>query len=104
MREKKIKKGEILWTQGSKPQFAILVVKGEVEFFKCKEAEHEGFDIGSGTFIGEIDAFLNDKPLTTNVRANTDCDIFEIRQKELIGFLKNNPGIRLLLSKVKFIE
>ena len=104
MRERKIKKGEILWTVGSKPQFAILISKGEVEFFKCKEVEHEGFDIGSGTFIGEIDAFLNDKPLSTNLRATIDCEVFEIQQKDLIGFLKNNPGLRLLLNKVKFIE
>jgi len=104
MREKKIKKGEILWTVGNKAQFAVLIAKGEIEFFKCKEAEHEGFDIASGTFIGEIDAFLNDSPLSTNVRAATDCEIFEIRQKELIAFLKNNPGLLLLLNKVKFIE
>ena len=104
MREKKLKKGEILWTIGSKAQFAILIVKGEIEFFKCKEVEHDGFDITSGTFIGEIEAFLNNTPLTTNVRAITDCEIFEIRSKELVGFLKNNPGLLVLLNKVKFIE
>ena len=104
MREKKVKKGETLWVMGAKPQFAIFVVKGEIEFFKCKEAEHEGFNIGPGTFIGEIDAFLNDRSLSTNLRAASDCEIFEIRQKELISFLKNNPGLLLLLNKVKFIE
>lgn len=104
MKEKKVKKGEILWTMGNKPQFAIILSKGEIEFFKCKEAEHEGFEINPGTFIGEIDAFLNEKSLSTNLRAVSDCEVFEIKQKELISFLKNNPGLLVLLNKVKFIE
>lgn len=104
MREKKIKKGEILWTNGTKPQFVILISKGEIEFFKCKEAEHEGYEIGVGTFIGEIDALINDKLWSTNLRAVTDCDIFVISKKDFLCFLKNNPGLLVLLNKIKFID
>jgi CRP-like cAMP-binding protein len=95
----------VFWKAGDPPSYSFLLSKGEVEFFSCKEAEMKEFNttLTIGSFFGEIDSLINDKPLTTNLKAITDCEIYEIDKNDMVSFLRNNPGLLLLLGKAKFI-
>jgi len=102
MRERQFKKGEILYVNGRIPEYGYMVAKGNLEIFDCPEAalsEH----LGIGSFVCEFDSFLNNKPLTMNVRVAEDAEIFEITKKEINHFLRNNPGLMLLINKTKYI-
>ena len=102
MREKTFAANEIIWEKNTSPNFAVIIKKGELEFFDCKEAEMP-LQIDVGSFFGEVDCFLNDSMLTTNLRAKTEIEGFLIWKKDFIRFLKNNVGLMMLLLKIKFI-
>ena len=102
MREKTFAENEVVWEKNSSPNYAVIIKKGELEFFDCKEAEMP-LQVDVGSFFGEVDCFLNDSMLTTSLRAKTETEVFVIWKKELIRFLKNNLGLMMLLMKIKFI-
>ena len=102
MKEKSFKKGDVLYIKGGNPEFAYMVSKGHLEIFECPEAvlaEH----LGIGSFVCEFDAFLNSKGLTMNVRVAEDSDVFIVSKKDINHFLRNNPGLMLLVNKSKYI-
>jgi len=39
-----------------------------------------------------------------NVRVAEDSDVFEIEKKDINHFLRNNPGLMLLVNKSKYIQ
>ncbi len=102
MREETFSANEIIWQKNSPANFAVILKKGEMEFFECKEAEMP-LNIDVGSFFGEIDGFLNDTLLTTNLRAKTKTEAFLLWKKDFTMFLKNNVGLMMLLLKIKFI-
>lgn len=83
--------------------FAIMVSKGELEFFECPEAE-ELASVTLGCFVCEFESLLNDNLLTTNLRAKSDAEIFVISHKDMMKFLRNNPGLLIALNKMKYIQ
>jgi len=60
--------------------------------------------LGIGSFVCEFDSFLNSRSLTMNVRVAEDSDVFEIEKKDINHFLRNNPGLMLLVNKSKYIQ
>lgn len=102
MREKSFKEGEVLYLKDSPPEFGYMVSAGCLEIFNCPEASLEE-KLGIGSFVCEFDSFLNQKPLTLNLRASVDTEGFEISMKEINQFMRKNPGLMLLVNKVKYI-
>ena len=39
LREKQIKKGEILWKAGDSASYALIIKDGSMRFFGCQEAD-----------------------------------------------------------------
>lgn len=77
-------------------------MKGSFKFIGCKEAEHENFE--NGAFIGEVNAMLNNEPLSTTVMSLTDGLIYVIKKDDLISFLSKNPGLLVIFQDYKFFE
>lgn len=102
MKERNFKKGEVVCLKGYDPDFGYMVSKGHLEFFDCPEAGLEE-PLGIGSFVCEFNSVLNKKPLTMNIRALEDTEGFEISGKDITNFMRNNPGLMLLLNNVKYI-
>ena len=102
MKERSFKKGDVLCMVGYDPDYAFMVSKGHLEFFECPEAGLEE-TLGVGSFVCEFHSFLNKKPLTMNVRAVEDTEGFEVSCKDITNFMRNNPGLMLLINNVKYI-
>eukprot|EP00828_Plagiopyla_frontata_P003167 TRINITY_DN1084_c0_g1_i2.p1 TRINITY_DN1084_c0_g1~~TRINITY_DN1084_c0_g1_i2.p1 ORF type:complete len:153 (+),score=19.60 TRINITY_DN1084_c0_g1_i2:124-582(+) len=103
IQEKKYKKQEVIWNKDQSANFVIFVQRGELEFFDCPEAEAIT-DLDVGAFIGDIPAILNDSILQSNLRAITDCSLFVILKQDFKNFLRNNPGLLVLLQNIRYIN
>ena len=102
MRERSFKKDEVIYKKDAEPDFGYMIAKGQMEIFDCPEAILDE-SLGIGSFICEFDSFLNQKPLTMNLKAVTDVEGFEIARKDINQFFRNNPGLMLLVNKTKYI-
>lgn len=60
--------------------------------------------MGEGYFIGEIEALLNDTPLTTTLISIKSTEVFIIDKNDLVSFFKNNLGILLKLNYLKYFK
>lgn len=58
----------------------------------------------TGAFIGEIDSFINVKPLTTTVQSVTDSIIFILDKEDLLNFFNKNPALYVMFSNSKYFE
>lgn len=77
--------------------------RGELEFFDCPEADAM-LDLDVGAFVGDIPAILNDTNLSSNLRALTDCSLFIVMKQDFKNFLRNNPGLLVLLQGIKYLN
>lgn len=103
MRERTFKKGDVLYSNGNEPEHGYMVARGSLEIYDCPEAINEEV-LGSGSFICEFPSFLNEQPLTMNLRAIEDTEVFEISKKEICHFMRNYPGLMMLVSNSKYIQ
>lgn len=100
---KKIKQNQILWSVGEEAKFGFLIGKGSFKFIgECQEALLPEFE--TGAFIGEIDSFINGKPLTTTVQSVTDSIIFILDKEDLLNFFNKNPALYVMFSNSKYFE
>ena len=102
MRERNYKKGDVICVKGAQPEYGYMVANGFLEIFDCPEAAL-GDHLGIGSFVCEFDALLNNKNLTMNVRDSEDAEVFVVSKKEINQFMRNNPGLMLLVNKTKYI-
>ena len=100
--EHHVKKDEYMWKVGDEAKFAFMISKGSFKFANCSESELGEFV--TGVFIGEIEAMINNTPLTTSIYACADGIIFKIEKDDLMAYLNRNPGLFVLFSQVKFFE
>lgn len=93
---------QVIWKAGDIPKFSICVKSGKIAFRNCPEA---GLNIEfvPGSFIGELDALINESELTTTLVAETDAAYFKIERNDLLGFLRRNPGLFLAFGDSKYI-
>ena len=60
--------------------------------------------MGEGFFIGEIDALVNDKPLTTTLISLKPTEVFIVDKNDLVTFFKKNLGILQKLNYLKYFK
>ncbi|GMH51969.1 hypothetical protein TL16_g01128 [Triparma laevis f. inornata] len=57
----------------------------------------------AGTFVGEIDALLEDKPLQTSLVTKEEGQAMIISKKDMLDFFTNAPGVLLAMLHTQFI-
>jgi len=103
LKEAQVKEKDTLWKIGDESKFAFIIAKGSFKFFGCKEAAAIE-ELHTGAVVGEMAALLNESLLTTCVKAVTDGTIYVIQRQECQKFLRNNPGLLVLLAELKYFE
>lgn len=73
-----------------------IVIGGEVELSGngC-----DGQRLKRGDFVGEIFSLQKGYPSPFSAKAVSECELFEIRAKDLTNFIKKNPGVYMRLMK-----
>lgn len=98
---KRFSKGEMLWHYGSPPLDALLVDEGTIAI-ESPDGELDPF--GSGAFLGEADALMSGRPLTSSACAVTDGRAFRITADGFQKFVKANPGLLVSFYGTRFVE
>jgi CRP/FNR family transcriptional regulator, cyclic AMP receptor protein len=96
----RFRRGDTIFRKDDPPTCMYVVVDGAV---RVSTVSAEGRTallslIGQNEIFGEI-AVLDGMPRTTDVTANSDCELLAIERRDLLRFLHNQPGLAL-----KFIE
>jgi CRP/FNR family cyclic AMP-dependent transcriptional regulator len=98
---KKLKTGDLLFSEGDPSNSMFIVKAGKLEVFKGK-SYHEvvlGF-IGAGEVVGEM-AFFDNKPRSASVRARNDSEVIELSFRSLQAQLDVLPNwVQALMKSV----
>lgn len=80
---------------GDEAKIAFIVKKGCLKFTDCKEELISPY-LTSGTFVGEVSAMYENKPLTTSVKAVKNSEIFILKKDNLLAYLSKHPGLKMV--------
>ncbi len=95
--------GEYLYRVDDLSDRIFVVRSGKVELTTPYPETGEGVDevCGPGHVFGEIE-LIDGRSRTSNARAASDADVFEIRRDELMDILYEHPERSLVLGKSTF--
>ena len=101
MKEKKVTRGEMVITEGERPDGMYIVRSGKVEVFKKINGKEVRLSvIGSNDFFGEMSLFL-DQPRTAFVRTLEDCTLLFLSKDEIYDYLqKNTEFVKTLMIRL----
>lgn len=93
-RIKSYKKKEMIFNEGSSPNFLYFLAKGKVKTFKSHEYGKEFITnlYKEGDFFGYI-ALLEDLPFAENAEALEDSDVLLIPKEDFYSLIYNNAGV-----------
>jgi len=93
-RIKSFKKKEMIFNEGSSPNFLYFLAKGKVKTFKSHEYGKEFITnlYKEGDFFGYI-ALLEDLPFAENAEALEDSDVLLIPKEDFYSLIYNNAGV-----------
>tara|TARA_B110000305_G_scaffold208874_1_gene241437 strand:+ start:373 stop:984 length:612 start_codon:yes stop_codon:yes gene_type:complete len=110
------RKNTEVWREGQDATIAVLVDSGTFKFKKARTSQrrrapsvfrHLGPPpqpaFNSGTFVGEIDALLENKPLQTTLVATEDGFVMVCTKADLLDFFTNAPGVLLAMLHTQFV-
>ena len=107
--------GQEVWIKGDLPRHAVLIDSGVFKFQKQhrqpRPSVSSPLHLGpppppcfyAGTFVGEIDALLDNKPHQTSLVAAEEGQAMLITQDDLLDFFANAPGVLLAMLHTQFI-
>ena len=109
--------GEYVWEEGGPATIACLIDSGKFKFVAAKNKgmrrrapsvfRHLGPppppQFMPGSFVGEIDALLEDKPLQTTLCAKEAGQVMLISKEDLLEFFTNAPGVLLAMLHTQFV-
>ncbi len=89
---KKVKKGEVLVTEGGDGHAMFWILEGEFEIIKTDVTGEEIIigDAGNGELVGEM-SFLDDLPRSASIRAKMDSEVLVIPQTKFADVLNSQP-------------
>lgn len=93
-RIKSYKKKEMIFNEGSSPNFLYFLAKGKVKTFKSHEYGKEFITnlYKEGDFFGYI-ALLEDLPFAENAEALEDSDVLLIPKEDFYSLIYNNASV-----------
>lgn len=93
-RVKTFKKKEMIFSEGSSPNYLYFLSKGKIKTFKSHEYGKEFITnlYKEGDFFGFI-ALLEDKPFAENAEAIEDSEIVLIPKEDFYSLIYNNTGV-----------
>ena len=99
--KRRLKKGELIFSEGDNSRSMYLIKSGMVRIFKKKTNSFIEIDtIRSGQILGEL-AFLDGNPRSASAEALTDCEIQEIGSQAFSATLVTLPEwVKILLKTV----
>lgn len=100
LHKKDAQRGEVLWETGEKGKVAII---NDSALFVFQRAKHMT-PFGRGAFIGDMQALLYGKPLQTTLVCGKPGSFFYIKQKNLLKFFEDNPGVLVYFKDRRFVE
>jgi CRP-like cAMP-binding protein len=100
-RTKNFKKKEMIFGEGSSPNFLYFLSKGKVKTFKSHEYGKEFITnlYKAGDFFGFI-ALLEDKPFAENAEAIEDSEIVLIPKEDFYSLVYNNTDVMKTFIKM----
>ncbi len=83
-------KGAVLFEEGKKSSNIFLLIEGCVSEIKKGKAVRK---CNKGEIIGDIFAIKDNKPMESAYKAETQVKMYRIEGKDILAFLKDNPGV-----------
>ncbi len=95
----KFSSGDKVAEKGDNKESLFIVAEGVLGIFKDGDGEKniEIGRLGTSSFYGEL---LTGEPRTTEIRAISDCLIFELTKTELLPFIEKQPDFLKNLSNI----
>lgn len=89
---RQFKKNEMLLTEGEVSRSVFILVSGAAYQFACNDIEENIIDLYTDNdSIMNYPSFVGQKPSTTNIRAYTDCDVFELTIYAVHNLIEMSP-------------
>ena len=92
---KTVKSGSKLVAQFKPSDAAYIIISGDVQLQK----NGSKFTLAPGDFVGEIFSLQKGYPAPFEAIAIKESEVFEVKAKDLTGFIKKNPGVYMRLMK-----
>jgi CRP-like cAMP-binding protein len=98
---KKVRKGEIVFTEGSKAYFYYQLVEGHIRWLNVDDDGREciQYIISPGQCFGEIPMFNDDEYVSTAI-AEEDCLLLRLLKPSFLQLLKDQPDIHFKFSSL----
>ncbi|MCM2278559.1 MAG: cyclic nucleotide-binding domain-containing protein [Oligoflexia bacterium] len=98
---RRLKKGELLFSEGENSRAMYFLRSGMIRLYKKKGDSHIEIDtVHSGQILGEL-AFLDGNPRSASGEALTDCELMEISGPAFMQVLAKMPEwLKMLLKTV----
>ncbi|MNK30456.1 cAMP receptor protein [compost metagenome] len=87
--------GQVLAAEGDPLRACFLVVDGEVEILRGSEVNGRA---SSGSFLGDVNLLYESGKLGITYRARGPVKAYRLPKRDLVWFLKKNPGVYLRLA------
>ncbi len=103
-----LKKGEIVFKEGSVGNTLYIIGEGEVIIEKKLDEEEKEFKqiaiLSKGDFFGEM-AVIEEKPRSAQARARTDISLYSLSNSKFFDFIESNPksGTSLLIGITRIV-
>lgn len=91
--KKKVKAGEILFTEGDPGNAMYVILEGEIEIVALRHV----FEVaGPGSVVGEM-ALIDPGPRTAAARVKIDAVVVPIDEKEFLFLVQKMPNFAILV-------
>jgi CRP-like cAMP-binding protein len=87
--------GEVIASSGEPLRACFLLVEGSVEILHGEERVGR---VEAGGFLGEVNLLYESAKLGVTYRASGDVKAYRLPKRDLVWFLKKNPGVYVRLA------
>lgn len=92
--------GDVLAREGEPLRACFLVIDGEVEIL---DGEERVGLVSTGGFLGEVDLLYESRRLGVTYRALGPVRAYRLPKRDMIWFLKKNPGVYVRLASLAYL-
>jgi CRP-like cAMP-binding protein len=95
-----VKKGEVLFYQGTTGSSMFVVLEGKLRLYKDKK---KIASLRTGELIGEM-ALINHEPRSATVIAAEDSDLFELTENSFQRLMTKRASVQILLNIIETLS
>ena len=96
--------GTVLWSPTKTPTFCFFMINGEFSYSTPSSYRKRRVRVKPGCIVGDFPSLAGEKDCDSEITANVDSEILQIKKEDWLLFLGKNPGMLLLFKDEYLVE